>query len=253
MNKEARDARQSLGQPVTGGVLLIGDHASNRIPPGIELGIAPHLLSLHIASDIGVAGVAQRLVATGAVEAAILGGVSRLVIDCNRERGAAGLIPIASDGHAIPGNAVSHAEREERIARYYDPYHAHIAAVIQRARPAMILSLHSFTPQLAERPEEQRPWHVGILYNQDERLARIAIPAFAAQGLMVGDQQPYSGRLLNYTMNAHAEGNGIPYLGIEMRQDGVQDDGGQSTMAERISHIITICRQNLASQSPLGQ
>ena len=94
MSEETRDAWQSLGQPVAGGVLLIGDHASNHVPPGINLGIEPHLLGLHIASDIGVAPVARRLVEARAVDAAVLGGVSRLVIDCNRERGAAGLIPI---------------------------------------------------------------------------------------------------------------------------------------------------------------
>ena len=242
-----------VGEPTSGGILLIGDHASNRVPSDVDLGIAPHLLKQHIAWDIGVAEVAELLIRDGAVDAAILGNISRLVIDCNRDERAAGLIPIASDGHAIPGNAIAHEDRELRIARFFRPYHAYIAKVLAEARPSFILSLHSFTPQLAERPAEQRPWEIGVLYNRDDRLARIAIPLLEAAGLCVGDQQPYSGQLLNYTMNIHAEGNGIPYLGLEMRQDGVMTADGQRRMAEIIAQTLRQCRQNLASNDTLGQ
>lgn len=246
-------AWEELGQPQPGGVLLIGDHASNRIPDDIDLGIPAALLDQHIALDIGVAAVARRLVASGAVDAAILGGVSRLVVDYNRDMHAPGLVPIASDGHAIPGNAIDHAARAARIARYYRPYHALIAETITAARPAMILSLHSFTPLLAAHPDQQRPWDIGILYNQDDRLARVAIPAFAALGLVVGDQQPYSGRQLNETMNRHAEANGIPYLGIEMRQDHVGNDAGQARFSAMIEQIVTSCRHQLAQAGMVRQ
>src|SRR3546814_1147115 len=73
-----------LGEARAGGILLIADHASNFVPEDMNLGIDPALLSNHIAIDIGVAEVAALLVADGAVDAAILGGVSRLVVDCNR-------------------------------------------------------------------------------------------------------------------------------------------------------------------------
>ena len=171
------EAWQQLGTPRVGGVLLIGDHASAAVPADIDLGIDPALLSQHIAIDIGVAEVAALLVRNGAVDAAILGGVSRLVVDCNRDEDAPGAVPIASDGHAIPGNALDHAGREARIARFFRPYHDHIAAVIAAHRPAMILSLHSFTPTLASDPAQARPWHVGVLYNEDARLAPGAIAA----------------------------------------------------------------------------
>ena len=147
------EAWTALGHPRAGGVLLIGDHASNHVPADIALGIDPVLLGEHIAIDIGVAEVAALLVEAGAVDAAILGGVSRLVIDCNRDEDAPGAVPIASDGHAIPGNALDHGGREARIARFFRPYHDHIAATIAAHRPAMILSLHSFTPALASDPE----------------------------------------------------------------------------------------------------
>ena len=240
------EAWRQLGEPRAGGVLLIGDHASAHVPDDIDLGIDPALLREHIAIDLGVAEVAALLVESGAVDAAILGGVSRLVVDCNRDEDAPGAIPIASDGHAIPGNALDHDGREARMARFFRPYHAHIAATIEAHRPAMILSLHSFTPSLASDPEQARPWHVGVLYNEDDRLAAPAIAALAGEGLTVGDQLPYSGKLLNATMNRHAEANFIPYVGIEMRQDLVSEVAGQMRFAEQLSRMCNKLALNLA-------
>ena len=225
-----------LGTPRFGGILIVADHASNRVPGDIQLGINPALLSQHIALDIGVMGVAERMAQRPGV-AAFLGNVSRLVCDFNREEHAPGVVPIASDGHAIPGNSLSHADHEARLDRFYRPYHAALAALLDESPPALILSLHSFTPHLASHPDEQRPWQVGVLYNTDDRAARLAIPMLAADGLVVGDQQPYSGVLLNATMNRHAEAEGRPYLGVEVRQDGIADSAGQAVWAERLGRI----------------
>ena len=104
--------------------------------------------------------------------------------------------------------------------------------------PALILSLHSFTPRLASDPGEARPWHIGVLYNQDDRAARLALPILRAQsGLCVGDQQPYSGRELNYTMDRHAEAEGRPHLGVEVRQDLIAKATGQAEWAERLADL----------------
>ena len=239
------EAWRQLGEPRAGGLLLIGDHASAHVPDDVDLGIDATLLREHIAIDIGVAEVAELLVESGAVGAAILGGVSRLVVDCNRDEDAPGAVPIASDGHAIPGNALDHDGREARMARFFRPYHDHLAATIAAHRPAMILSLHSFTPSLASDPAQARPWQVGVLYNEDDRLAGPAIAALAGEGLIVGDQLPYSGKLLNATMNRHAEANGIPYVGIEMRQDLVSDPAGQALFAGRLSRMCSKVALNL--------
>jgi predicted N-formylglutamate amidohydrolase len=160
---------------------------------------------------------------------------------------APGVLPIASDGHAVPGNALDDAAREARLARFFRPYHAHIAATIVARRPAMILSLHSFTPSLASHPDQARPWHVGVLYNRDDRLVAGAIAALEAEGLIVGDQQPYSGQLLNATMNRHAEANGIPYVGIEMRQDLVGDAAGQARFAGHLSRMVRKAALNIGA------
>ena len=225
-----------LGQPRFGGIMVVADHASNRVPEGIDLGVAPGLLTQHVAIDIGVAGVAERM-AQHAGTAAFLGNVSRLVCDFNRDEHAPGLIPIASDGHAIPGNALDHDGHMDRLNRFYHPYHNALAAVLEEAPPLLILSLHSFTPVLAAHPDELRPWHAGVLYNQDERAARLIIPLLEAEGIVVGDQEPYSGKLLNATMNRHAEDEGRAYVGIEIRQDLIADELGQSLWAERLHRV----------------
>jgi len=217
--------------------LLIADHASNRVPTDINLGIDPALLNDHIALDIGVAPLGRALCAALTCPG-ILGNISRLVVDLNREEDAPHIIPTSSDGQDIPGNALSDAARAARIARYWTPYHDRITTQIARQKPRLLISLHSFTPQLATKPEEARPWQMGILYNADDRAARQAIPALEAQGVLVGDQQPYSGKLLNATMNRHGEANDIAYLGIEMRQDLIDEDAGVSKWAAILSPVI---------------
>lgn len=233
------EAWRLVGNPAKGGILIVSDHASNRVPPDIDLGIDPALLEQHIAIDIGVAGVAQ-FMAKEAGYAAFLGNVSRLVCDFNREEHQPATIPIASDGHAISGNALNHEAHETRLARFFRPYHTRLGELLEQHPPALILSLHSFTPLLQSHPEQERPWQVGVLYNADDRAARIAIPLLEGESLCVGDQQPYSGKLLNATMNRHAEAQARPYLGIEIRQDQIGDGAGQALWAER---MVRICNE----------
>jgi predicted N-formylglutamate amidohydrolase len=233
---KSEEAYRIIGEPSERGILIVSDHASNRVPADIDLGIDPALMKEHVAIDIGVAAVAE-LMAAAPGTAAFLGNVSRLVCDFNRDEDSPALIPHASDGHEIPGNLFDLAGREERIERFFRPYHDALASLLHDAPPALVVSLHSFTPSLRSRPQEQRPWQVGVLYNRDERAPRLAIPLLEAEGLIVGDQQPYSGKLLNATMNRHAEARGLPYVGIEIRQDLISDAAGQAEWAERLLRI----------------
>jgi predicted N-formylglutamate amidohydrolase len=227
------EAFRQLGRPAPGGIVCVADHASNAVPEDIVLGIPEHLLHEHIAIDIGTEAIAGRLAQDHAIPAHIA-AVSRLVCDLNREETAPGLVPEASDGHPIPGNVG--ADREARLDRFHRAYHTALADWLAAAEPALILSLHSFTPRL-ETSDAARPWQVGVLYNQDERAARIAIPLLEAEGLMVGDNLPYSGRDLNYTMNRHAEAEGRAYLGIELRQDLVRTPVDHARWAALLAKI----------------
>lgn len=235
------DAYRILGS-ADADMLIVADHASNRVPPGIDLGIDPAHLNAHIAIDIGVAHVAELLVEGGGF-CAILANISRLVIDYNREPDSPGLVPIESDGVAIRGNVG--ADVSQRLRAYYAPYHAKVAELAEAAHTPFLLSIHSFTPALATRPQEARPWEIGILYNGDERAAPIAIAALRERGLNVGDQQPYSGRQLNATMNRHAEAHGRHYLGVEIRQDLILDEEGQRRFADHLRAAVTRVRRAL--------
>ncbi len=218
-------------------LLFICDHASNVVPPGIDLGIAPIWLDDHIAIDIGAAPLARMLAAaTGG--AAFPATLSRLVIDTNRPPTSPGLIPEASDGVAIPGNRdLDAAARAGRLA-WHAEYHAALDRLIDELAPAMLVSVHSFTPALASDPGQARPWPIAILYNRDERAARLGLDWLAANGHAPGDNEPYSGRILNYTMDRHAEARGLPYLGFEVRQDLIGEADGVARWADTLAHCI---------------
>lgn len=229
-----------------GPILLLCDHASNHVPPDIMLGVAPALMHTHIAVDLGAAALTRALAAR-LRGPAVLGVTSRLVIDLNRPADAPDLVPLTSDGVAIPGNAG--ADRARRIARFHAPYHAGIAAHLRRARPRLIVAIHSFTPRL-ETGGAPRPWPVGILYNRQTVAARLAIAALAREGLMVGDNQPYSGRVLNMTLNRHGEGNGIPSFAIEVRNDGLADAAGVTKWADCLDRVVRAVADELARRAP---
>ena len=235
---------RQVGQPVRGGIVCVADHASNHVPDDISLGVDPSALEKHIAVDIGVEGVAERLARRHSVPAHIA-TVSRLVCDLHREEDHPAVVPTESDGILIPGNIG--ADLDKRLDRFHRPYHAAMAEWLDAAEPALILSLHSFTPELESRAEE-RPWEVALLYNRDDRAARHAIRLFGERGLLVGDNQPYSGKELNATMNRHAEAHGRPYLAIEVRQDQIGNEAAQARWASLIAEVAGLTALALESE-----
>ncbi|WP_284125651.1 N-formylglutamate amidohydrolase [Parerythrobacter aestuarii] len=224
---------RQVGEPIPGRIVCVADHASNFVPDEVELGIDPALLQNHIAYDIGTEGIADRLARRHGIPAHIA-CVSRLVIDLHRHADQDGVMPTTSDGHLIPGNIG--ADLEKRLRLYHRPYHTALEAWLEVARPELIVALHSFTPTL-ETSDEERPWEVALLYNQDDSAARHAIRLFEEEGLTVGDNQPYSGKLLNATMDRHAEAKGRPYLTIEVRQDLITTEADQARWAALIADV----------------
>ena len=229
---DGRPYRQ-VGDARPGGIICVADHASNHVPSGIDLGIDRSLLTNHIALDIGVDGLADRIARRHNFPAHIA-TVSRLVVDLHRNEDDPAVVPTESDGHLIPGNIG--ADLEARLDAYHRPYHAAFAKFIEAHQPRLILALHSFTPALATTGE-LRPWEVGLLYNQDDSAAMHAIRLFGEQNLTVGDNEPYSGKQLNATMDRHAETAGIPYLTIEVRQDQIANEAGQARWAAMIADV----------------
>jgi predicted N-formylglutamate amidohydrolase len=218
-------------------LLLVADHASNAVPDDIALGIDPALLEDHIAVDIGTAALTRAL-AAGLGAPAVLAEVSRLVCDVNRPPEHS--VPLSSDGIVVPGNAG--ADVAARAARFHAPHHARIEAF----EAAFLVSVHSFTPRLRTRPDAARPWEVGILYNDDDRAARLVMELLRKTGCITGDNEPYSGRELNYTMNRHAEARGVPYIGFEFRQDLVGDARGVAHWAQIAADVVARVRAAFA-------
>ncbi|MES2057602.1 MAG: N-formylglutamate amidohydrolase [Pseudomonadota bacterium] len=233
----------------SGGILLICDHASDAVPPGIDLGIDAALLGKHIAIDIGAAPLTEALAADLGVPA-IFATVSRLVIDLHRQPDHPSLMPTISDGHAIPGNVA--ADRTARIARFHAPYHRALAQLVRQYRPTLLASIHSFTPELEQGSAGRRPWEAGILYNRDTRAARLAVDLLRDAGVTTGDNEPYSGRILNATLNRHGEANGIASLAIEIRNDEIAHAAGVRKWAEILGPMLETLRNRLASKGPLA-
>ena len=222
-----------IGTPERGRIVSVADHASNFVPEDIALGIPVELLEEHIALDIGVDGICSRLARAHAIPAHVA-RVSRLVVDLHREEAHPAVVPPESDGHVIPGNIG--ADIEARLNRFHRPYHAALASWLEAADPELIVSVHSFTPRL-RTSDEDRPWDVALLYNEDDRAARLEIAMFAEFGLNVGDNEPYSGRELNATMNRHAEARGRAYCALEIRQDLIATRAEQARWAAMIADV----------------
>lgn len=224
------------------GAIVICDHASNVLPRKLgTLGLPARRLDEHIGHDIGAAGVARALAAE--LEAGfVLGGFSRLAVDLNRSTRDMSVIPAISDGVLVPGNlSLSVAARSERIATLHAPYHAAvgrmIAAQAARGRPPVVVAIHSFTPVISGVP---RPWHAGVLWDKDARLAIPLLAALRAEGdLIVGDNEPYSGRHpADYTIDHHAERGGFAHAGIEIRQDLIGTQAEQRAWGARLGRIL---------------
>ncbi len=205
------DPYRQVGEPRRGGIVCLADHASSHVPDDIELGIAAALARQRISRvDIGVEGVADRLARRHGI-AAHIATVSRLVCDLHRREDEAAVVP-DRQRRAHRSRAISARTSNDGWRAITGLTMTALARWLDDAEPALIVALHSFTPTLESDPEAERPWEVALLYNQDDRAARHAIRLFADAGLTVGDNEPYSGKQLNATMDRHAEAHGRPYL-----------------------------------------
>lgn len=219
------------------------DHASNRVPVGInggDLGLPASEMARHIAYDIGALGVALALGA--ALDAPVVASnFSRLVIDPNRGADDPTLIPQLYDGTIIPANRhIDAAERARRIATLYAPYHDAIAAQAG-GHEVIFVAMHSFTPQLKDRPK--RPWEVGVLSAQDRRMADPLITHLtAALDSPVGDNEPYAGFFPGDSFSRHAHGPGRPNVLLELRQDLIETQTNQDIWAARLATHLEAAR-----------
>jgi predicted N-formylglutamate amidohydrolase len=230
-------------------LFLTADHAGRAIPRGLgRLGLADSELERHIAWDIGIAGVTERL--SSALDAtAVLQTYSRLVIDCNRNPAVPSSIPEISEATRIPGNLeLTPGQRQARREAIFAPYHARIRSLLDARQAArrhtVYVAMHSFTPVFKG---ESRAMQVGVLYNRDARLACIMLDLLRAEpDLVVGDNAPYAvSDVTDYGVPEHAERRGLPHVEIEIRQDLIATATGQTAWAARFERLLRTALERL--------
>jgi predicted N-formylglutamate amidohydrolase len=78
----------------------------------------------------------------------------------------------------------------------------------------------------------------------------VFLDGLRAAGFAVGDNEPYSGKApQDFTIDHHAEEIGLPHVGIEVRQDLVDNMAGVARVAEVMHHIIA----NMVSRPAVAQ
>jgi predicted N-formylglutamate amidohydrolase len=225
------------------GALLLCDHASPALPAHYgDLGLSPEHFTRHIAYDIGAAELTRALSARLGAPA-LLTTYSRLLIDPNRGADDPTLVMRISDRALIPGNArIDDAEIARRKRLYWDPYRSAIDAATSRMRaagkPPALISIHSFTPVWRGRA---RPWEAAALWDCDDRLAAPFVARLRAQGLTIGDNEPYDGALRGDTMFDHATLPGFAHVLIEVRQDLIATAEGVAQWAARLAPVLADC------------
>ena len=219
-------------------LVLTCEHASAALPAEYgSLGLTRDEVLDHIGWDIGAAEVARAL--AKAFDAPLVeSGYSRLLIDCNRDLGDHDLIVADSHGVHVPGNRhLGEAERERRIRAVYDPYHDAIDETLAaHASPALLFSVHSFTPELRGK---KRGFDVGVLYDDHREHADLLVDALGAQQFSVRRNEPYSGlEGLIFSARSHGVRHRLPYLEIELN-NGLLRSGEQiAAVAARVAAAL---------------
>lgn len=229
--------------------VIVADHAGKYLPRRLQmLGLPEEECARHIGWDIG-AGAVSCLIGDALGAAVICQNYSRLAIDCNRMPGSETSIVEVSELTAIPGNiGIGEPQIEARIREIFQPYHDRISDELNRRRRAgretVLIAVHSFTPVFKGAT---RPWHVGVLYNRDPRLANILMDFLRRdEGLVVGDNEPYSVTdASDYTIPVHGEQRDLHHVAIEIRQDLIADEAGQRTWAGLFAQLLPLVHRQL--------
>ena len=211
------------------------EHAGNRLPEKLgSLGLPDKELSRHIAWDIGAAGIVRHLAAE--LDATcVLQPYSRLVVDCNRHTSSVDYLTTLSEATPVPGNIdLTPQARAARSNEIYWPYQNTIKQLLDARdaarRPTIVLPIHTFTDVFHA---QRRPWHIGVLYGDDKRFARLLLELFGTHSeLVLGDNEPYRVEPnKDYTLPVHGEKRGYLTAAFEIRQDLVIDGPGQKQWA----------------------
>ena len=78
-----------------------------------------------------------------------------------------------------------------------------------------------------------------MLWDRDPRVAAPLIEALRADGLVIGDNEPYDGALKHDSMYELSTARGVPGALIEIRQDELRTPEGCEGWAYRLARILS--------------
>jgi predicted N-formylglutamate amidohydrolase len=230
-------------------LLLLCDHASKAVPEALgNLGISQAELSRHIGWDVG--GLDAAIALAEALDAPLIAsGYSRLVIDCNRWPGGEGSTPEISDGTPVPANkGLTKEQVDARAEACFWPYHREVDRHLDRmtagGAKVALLVMHSFTPQMNGF---KRPWHVGVLWNDDARLPEPLLVELRRGRHSRGVKQAGFWVLWRTSMPAVLVETG--YLSNPSEEKDLNDDVQQSYIASAIFRAIRDYKQDMESSN----
>ena len=237
---ESQKIVEIVNQSAEGDLVLVCEHASNRIPQEFnDLGLNEEARQSHIAWDPGADGVSRQISAN--LDSTLVSSrISRLVYDCNRAPDAHDAIPARSEIYEIPGNqGLTDAQRRQRYQDYYLPFEDALSDYANCATGhKSLVTIHSFTPVYHGKP---RRLEIGLIHDQDPRLAEQMFElATEFCDLSVALNQPYSMKDgTTHTLNHHGTRNQMANLMIEVRNDLIASESDQVKIANLISDWLS--------------
>ncbi|MFD2857352.1 N-formylglutamate amidohydrolase [Seohaeicola zhoushanensis] len=231
------DAATTEGLAGAAPALLLCEHASAEIPAEFrELGLPPETRFSHAAWDPGALTLSRHLSAAMGVPL-VFGAVSRLLYDCNRPPEAPDSVPEKSEIHEIPGNrGLSPEARADRANRIYHPFCAAVDAAMEAARPAALITVHSFTPVYFGK---HRPVEIGVLHDTDTRLADALLAELEGAPYRIERNQPYGpADGVTHSLKRHAIARGLPNVMLEVRNDLLADPARAADVAALLARTL---------------
>ncbi|MCV6576050.1 MAG: N-formylglutamate amidohydrolase [Cohaesibacter sp.] len=240
-----------INEQAKSNILLICEHASNAFPQKLgQLGLSEDATKSHVAWDPGALGVSHHL--SQLLDATLIHqNYSRLVYDCNRPPSATDAMPERSEVFDIPGNkGLSDTDKAARIAAIYQPFEDSLKVFIAKrrdqGRTPILITIHSFTPVYHGKKREVE---LGILYDQDTRLANALLQASEHQkDLIIRANEPYSPvDGVTHTLQTHALPHELHNVMIEIRNDLIETKAQQKAMAQTLAQL---CQTAIAQLTP---
>ena len=224
-------------------LLLICDHANSWIPDEFgDLRVEPRMLNAHVAWDEGAETVTRtwsRILGAKAV----MGVVSRLLIDPNRQPERPDVIPAVSHGVNVPGNqCLTREERESRFERFYHPYHDMVDQLVTD-EVEVLMTVHTFSQDV---DPVARDFEIGLLYDRyGAKMVELA-KQFESAGCRTRLNEPYSGMSeVESTARRHGRQHGRVYFELEINSRLVDEPGKAVEWAGRLAPVLRSLTGNL--------